>query len=350
MIPYSESLPEILKSSTPGSPELSAISSIYQKCLLQPLEEFLSRPKKSFRKKLILLGQKLTHSYFNPTNTEKLTLSENTIDLFDSVIEMLHSGSLIIDDIEDQSLMRRGAKTLHELHGIPLALNAGNWLYFWPLVMIQKSPLSGELKQSALAECLQTLLLAHTGQALDIGTSLKSLNPDDIKNVILKSIELKSGALTALALKLGALSYRSTQVSIDEKEWAIFYENLNLLGSHLGQILQFFDDIGNLTSSSNPQKQFEDLKLQRPSFVWVALAQTMTPEEFEGAFRQVVSAKDHGSLTRLSEELQMRDRSLKTALLYKQNWMQTFYQTFPHIPLEDKAEIEELIERLSHAY
>jgi geranylgeranyl diphosphate synthase type II len=40
-------------------------------------------------------------------------------------IELLHNSLLIHDDIEDESDERRGAPTLHRLHGLPLALNAG---------------------------------------------------------------------------------------------------------------------------------------------------------------------------------------------------------------------------------
>jgi geranylgeranyl diphosphate synthase type II len=41
-------------------------------------------------------------------------------------IELLHNAFLVHDDIEDESEMRRGAPALHSLHGVPLALNAGD--------------------------------------------------------------------------------------------------------------------------------------------------------------------------------------------------------------------------------
>ena len=43
-------------------------------------------------------------------------------------IELLHNALLIHDDIEDGSEQRRGHPTLHVLHGVPLALNAGDSL------------------------------------------------------------------------------------------------------------------------------------------------------------------------------------------------------------------------------
>src|ERR1700752_4823472 len=40
-------------------------------------------------------------------------------------IELMHNALLVHDDIEDESEKRRGRPTLHRLHGIPLAINAG---------------------------------------------------------------------------------------------------------------------------------------------------------------------------------------------------------------------------------
>src|SRR5882757_6758905 len=41
-------------------------------------------------------------------------------------IELMHNALLVHDDIEDASEERRGTPTLHALHGVPLALNAGD--------------------------------------------------------------------------------------------------------------------------------------------------------------------------------------------------------------------------------
>ena len=41
-------------------------------------------------------------------------------------IELVHNALLVHDDIEDASDERRGTPTLHALHGIPLAINAGD--------------------------------------------------------------------------------------------------------------------------------------------------------------------------------------------------------------------------------
>jgi geranylgeranyl diphosphate synthase type II len=43
-----------------------------------------------------------------------------------AALELYHNAFLIHDDIEDESLLRRGALTLHKAHGVPVAINVGD--------------------------------------------------------------------------------------------------------------------------------------------------------------------------------------------------------------------------------
>jgi geranylgeranyl diphosphate synthase type II len=43
-----------------------------------------------------------------------------------AVLELYHNAFLIHDDIEDESLLRRGRPTLHQEHGVPVAINVGD--------------------------------------------------------------------------------------------------------------------------------------------------------------------------------------------------------------------------------
>ena len=51
-------------------------------------------------------------------------------------IELLHNALLIHDDIEDESDERRGKPTLHKIHGVPLAINAGDTLSLLSLLQL----------------------------------------------------------------------------------------------------------------------------------------------------------------------------------------------------------------------
>lgn len=49
------------------------------------------------------------------------------------MIELLHNSSLLIDDIEDHSELRRGLPAAHTVYGIPLTINCANLAYFLAL-------------------------------------------------------------------------------------------------------------------------------------------------------------------------------------------------------------------------
>jgi geranylgeranyl pyrophosphate synthase len=355
MIPNNKELLSFLNS-TPAKPDVSteALDAFYQMTLLNPIEDFLSRPKKGLRYELIQLGfQMATESFLIHSNSNSqavpATGSEDSISLklFYDVVELLHSGSLIVDDIEDQSKMRRGKPTLHEIYGVPLALNAGNWLYFWPLMKIQNAKIPDNLKQKALLECHKTLLLAHTGQALDIGVKVKDVNPEQIGALVFKTMELKSGALAALAMKLGALCV--TENSAEELDQDVFI-NIGKFGSHFGQLLQIYDDIGNLSSTANPQKRFEDLRLMRPSFFWSALASLCTENEYQEIIKKINQECENECLIHLLEQKQLLRFANAQASALKDKWLEQLFLALPNLSLNLKQKIQNTLGRLSNAY
>src|SRR6476620_9922223 len=143
----------------------SGVSEILEGNLLLPLRNLLARPGKSFRGRLVEVGWIL-----GKTDPEIQLSSEERsyCDAISRAIEYVHAGSLIIDDIEDGSINRRGLPSLHILYGTPVALNAGNWLYFWPFQIIQKLGLPEKTEISLYKKFHETLLQGHYGQALDL--------------------------------------------------------------------------------------------------------------------------------------------------------------------------------------
>jgi geranylgeranyl pyrophosphate synthase len=245
--------------------------------LLDPLREFLSRPSKRFRSRLVELGYRLAGEMDSvPSAGEPAHwCAEASL-----VLEALHAGSLVVDDIEDSSQERRGAPALHLRHGLALALNAGNWLYFWPFEKIRKMGLPAETEVRLHRVCHEALLRAHFGQALDVGVFVDELPQQRIPSVCLASLELKTGALTSLAARLGAVLGGA-----DDARLAL----LDDFGRGFGMALQMFDDIGNLRAKAAPRdfKQYEDLKLRRPSFLWAVAAESYSAENFAGFAKAV---------------------------------------------------------------
>jgi geranylgeranyl pyrophosphate synthase len=245
-----------------------AVDDILQSALIGPAQEFLRRPSKQIRGQLVELGFTLAGREVDP---ERCALGAE-------VLETIHAGSLVVDDIQDESRFRRGQPALHRQHGVPLALNVGNWLYFWPLERLPQCGLPPEQELRLYRICHRALLRAHFGQAVDLGTPIDELPRARIPSVVLSSLELKTGALTALAVGLGAALAGANDEEL---------KRLEKFGSGFGVALQMFDDLGNLKRRGSDGKQFEDLRLRRPSWVWAVAAEHFPSDAFE-AFRSSV--------------------------------------------------------------
>ncbi|MBN2454740.1 polyprenyl synthetase family protein [Candidatus Woesearchaeota archaeon] len=119
------------------------------------------------------------------------------------ITELLHNGTLIVDDVEDSSEKRRGKPCLHKVYGRDIALNAGNTLYYLPYTLVKMADLD-EKKKNALYELINDdMLKLHIGQATDIywHRSSKEVSEEEY----LRMCANKTGAMARLAAKLGAI-------------------------------------------------------------------------------------------------------------------------------------------------
>jgi len=85
-------------------------------------------------------------------------------------LEMLHNAFLIHDDIEDGSPRRRRLPTLHQMYGVPLALNAGDALAALALQPLRAdTALSPRLRDMLVSEFESVVRKTTEGQALELG-------------------------------------------------------------------------------------------------------------------------------------------------------------------------------------
>ncbi|XP_059982493.1 geranylgeranyl pyrophosphate synthase isoform X2 [Lagenorhynchus albirostris] len=122
-----------------------------QRILLEPYKYLLQLPGKQVRTKL---SQAFNHW---------LKVPEDKLQIIIEVTEMLHNASLLIDDIEDNSKLRRGFPVAHSIYGIPSVINSANYVYFLGLekVLTLDHP-------DAVKLFTRQLLELHQGQGLDI--------------------------------------------------------------------------------------------------------------------------------------------------------------------------------------
>ncbi|MDJ0975236.1 MAG: polyprenyl synthetase family protein [Planctomycetota bacterium] len=240
---------------TPESPMGLALAD----ALLAPSRSMLVRGGKRFRGHLVELCWQLGGG------------QGRCPDALPAVIEVIHAGSLIIDDIEDGSHERRGAPSVHRLYGMPLALNAGNWLYFWAFELLRELALDPTTELELHRRLTRMLVQGHAGQALDLHGEVLRIDQDDMPTHVASTSRLKTGSFMALAAVMGTVAAGAPSVMTAAVE---------RFGHALGGALQMLDDLGNLVGAREHSKRHEDLLCGRATWPWAWYAELASPGEW----------------------------------------------------------------------
>ena len=303
--------------------------------LLNPVNDFFSHPGKNIRSQLIRIGFQLSY----PEETSVDETSEKRIQLACSIIEAIHGGALIVDDIQDGSIVRRNEPTLHLKYGLPKALNAGNWMYFWALEQIKHLDLDPIKKDLLMDQALRLLSMAHLGQALDVGTRIDEIPQSKVYETSLASIELKTGTLMSLALITGGMLGKAENI-----------QKLDEIGARLGIALQMFDDLGNFfNTKSSAYKRLEDLKLRRPTWIW-AMASRQDEQSYSQFLAAVRNLPDEKMLDQWIHDNDFKAKSIGITLnslrKIKQEYENPYSKTHP----QTWKSFLEMIEVLEKSY
>jgi geranylgeranyl pyrophosphate synthase len=265
-----------------------ALGGYFAQALLDPLRGFLAHPGKAIRAQLVKAAYALARALgpaapgFRSVSPDAAAAPAGACAGLAECIELIHAGSLIIDDVQDSSSVRRGQPTLHLRYGIAVALNAGSWLYFQGLAQLHKLGLPADVERAGCRLLHTRMLRAHCGQALDVGVAIDQVPQADVRELCLATIRLKSGELTALALLLGAYAGGAGPALL---------ETLDRFGHDIGMALQMFDDLNNLQLARGDSvgvKRLEDLYLRRPSWLWAVAATETGAADYE-KFKHAVS-------------------------------------------------------------
>ncbi len=155
---------------------------------------------------------------------------------FSVISEIIHTGTLIIDDIEDNSDMRRGDKAVHKIYGQEIAINAGVFIHFFPQLIIKNSNLPHFQKSVLYNVIVNELTKVHLGQGMDILWS-KEKRFNISYDEYLQMAAYKTSALLNVALKIGAIL-----AGADKK----ILEKIESISEKMGIAFQIQDDILNL--------------------------------------------------------------------------------------------------------
>lgn len=232
----------------------------WEEALLAPVNDMLGRPGKAIRARLVDAGFAMVRA------------GEQAPEAATALVEILHAGSLVIDDIEDDSKVRRGGKAIHRVHGVPKAINAGNWMYFLAAHQIEVLDLPAPTALAVYRMVIRTLLDCHRGQALDLGMRIGEVGQAEVPTLVAEMSLLKTGALTGLACALGALVAGAGDAQV---------RAMQRFGRELGLALQQLDDLGNLAGKGPAAKRHEDLRNGRLTWPWAWAAELLDPLAFK---------------------------------------------------------------------
>jgi geranylgeranyl pyrophosphate synthase len=152
-------------------------------------------------------------------------------------VECFHKASLIHDDIEDEDAERYGEKTLHEEHGLAVALNVGDLLIGEGYRLIGETSLSAEQRAAMLQVAANGQRHLCRGQGAEL---VWQRNPEPLKSVqVLDIFRQKTAPAFEVALRLGS-------ISADLGKYEEVSEVLGEYSKNLGIAYQIRDDLSDL--------------------------------------------------------------------------------------------------------
>ncbi len=151
-------------------------------------------------------------------------------------LEMIHNFTLIHDDIEDGSELRRGKPCLHRTHGVPLSVNAGDGLFALAFNSANATGLPAKQVVKIMGSISRMVVSLCEGQHRDI-TWAGSDRVDVDESEFMEMLKGKTGVLIGCAMEAGAIAAGAAPSKA---------KTLRAFGENVGMAFQMQDDILNL--------------------------------------------------------------------------------------------------------
>jgi len=205
--------------------------------IADPIWEFLDRGGKRWRPSLFLLI------------LEALGKNQEEFIDFAIITEVIHNGTIMIDDIEDSSKLRRGKPCTYRLYGLDIATNAGNAMYYLPLLSLIKNRerFSPEKLRRIYEIYTKEMINLSLGQAMDIAWHRGIADSNEInEKSYLQMCAYKTGTLARMAAEIAAIL-----ADADDE----LLEKLARFAESIGVAFQMQDDILDLISTEFTEKK-----------------------------------------------------------------------------------------------
>jgi len=252
-------------------------------------------------------------------------------------IEFFHNFTLVHDDIQDKSQLRRGEPTLHIKYGVPIVLNAGDGLYAISYQVLEDNEEILGIKKAwrIFKEMIDMNVLLVEGQAMDLGfsgTKEKEMSEDTFMELLRK----KTGVLFKASARCGAIIADASEGDIDSI--GSFWENV-------GIAFQIRDDILNVTGKEEEygKKIGDDISEGKPTLLLIHCLKSCNTREKKIIMDNTSIPYDPDGVKKVIE-LYKRYGSIDYAERRAEECMRSSYDILDKISLQDKEEIRSFAE------
>jgi len=223
-------------------------------------------------------------------------------------VECFHKASLVHDDIEDDDATRYGQETLHVSHGLPVALNVGDYLLGEGYRLIAEC----QVDPAVAVALIRVAVAGHRTLCLGQGAELAwTRQPEPLSSTqVLDIFRQKTSPAFEVALLLGAYYGQG-----DDPSAAI----ISKYSEALGIAYQIRDDLDDLLHGQDPS----DLDAMRPSLPLAVLlervkAKPETRDLVTRVWRRQARREDLQQMPGLLEEFEVIQRCQVLQESYKE--------------------------------
>lgn len=273
--------------------ELTAVDTLICQQLNSPIELI-----NTIGKHIVAGGGKRLRPLLVLLSAHSLGYTGNTHITLATIIELIHTATLLHDDVVDASLLRRGQKTANAIWDNSACVLVGDFLYsrgFQLMVSMQNLDVLG-----CLAQATNTIA---EGEVLQL---LNRHNPDTTEHTYMQVIQHKTGTLFQAAAQCGAILGGATPDVI--KAMANY-------GLYAGTGFQLIDDALDYTGEAHHiGKHVGDDLAEGKCTLPVLYAMQHTNKKQQMHIRQAIKEGDRGQLAMI---LQTIESSQAIAYTYK---------------------------------
>ncbi len=214
-----------------------------------------------------------------------------------TIVEFIHTATLLHDDVVDASELRRGNETANSIWGNEASVLVGDFLYS------RAFELMVELEMPRIME-----IMAHATNTIAEGEVLQLLNchdADTTEQAYIEVIQFKTAKLFEAAGRLGA---------VVGPRGVVHEEAMARYGMHLGTAFQLIDDYLDYGASSEQigKNIGDDLAEGKPTLPLIHAMRVGTPEQ-SALIRRAIESGGRSEIERVLEAIESTDALAYTA-------------------------------------